>query len=304
MTKVLFLGTPKAAVPTLSGLVSAFEVGLVITQPDKPKGRSGKPTPSPVKIFAAEVGVTVAQPETSSELKAAIEDGGRFDVGVIVAYGRVLAGEVLALPTNGLLNLHFSLLPRWRGAAPVSRALIAGDTMSGVTIIRIDEGLDTGPVLTAQAVDVLPRENAGALTGRLAELGARLMVATIPEFLEGGIAPVDQTGDGATYAAKLTKEDRHLSIEGTPEEFVNRVRGLSPAPAATLEIDGEPHKVLEARIHHHHPDRGTWITADTVPVVAVGAAGVELVALQPSGKRIQSGADWVRGRQQGFGVVS
>jgi methionyl-tRNA formyltransferase len=248
--------------------------------------------------------MTVAQPETGQELIEAIEGGGEFDVGVVVAYGRLLGAGVLALPMSGLLNLHFSLLPRWRGAAPVARALIAGDTMTGVTIIQIDEGLDTGPVLTAQAVDVLSGENAGALTARLADLGSRLLVAALPGYLEGSITPVEQSGEGVTYAAKLTTEDRELASAASPEEFVNRVRGLAPTPAATLEIDGRPHKVLEALVHHHHPDPGTWESVDSTPVVAVGDGGVELVTLQPPGKRAQAGADWVRGRQRAFGVVS
>lgn len=304
MTRILFLGTPEAAVPTLARLASRFDVGLVITRPDRPKGRSGTPTPSPVKTFAADAAITVAQPETREELAEAIEAGGSFDVGVIVAYGRVLGADGLAHPENGLLNVHFSLLPRWRGAAPVSRALMAGDTMSGVTIIKIDEGLDTGAVLTAQAVDVLPGENAGSLTERLADLGARLVVAALPGYLDGTISPIDQTEDGVVYANKLTKEDRRLSTAVPADDFVNRVRGLAPTPAATIEIDGELHKVLEARMHDHHPDPGTWTAVDSVPVVAIGSEGVELVTLQPPGRRAQSGADWVRGRRQNSGVVS
>jgi len=304
MTRVVFLGTPEAAVPTLVELESTFDVGLVITQPDRPRGRSGTPVHSPVKAVASGAGMTLAQPETGQELAEAIEGGGEFDVGVVVAYGRLLGAGVLALPLNGILNVHFSLLPRWRGAAPVARALIAGDMMTGVTIIQIDEGLDTGPVLTAQAVDVLSEENAGALTERLAALGSRLLVAAIPGYLEGDITPIGQSGEGVTYAAKLTAEDRQLSSTASPETFVNRVLGLAPTPAATLEIDGRPHKVLEAVVHHHHPDPGTWVAVDSIPVVGVGNGGVELVTLQPPGKKAQAGADWVRGRQQAFGVVS
>src|SRR5690606_39699141 len=134
----------------------------------------------------------------------ALEAVGEFDLGDVVAYGRLLRPEVLALPVRGVLNVHFSLLPRWRGAAPVARALMAGDTMTGVTIIRLDEGLDTGPVLTAQLVDIHPSEDAGTLTDRLARLGARLLVSVIPGYLSGEVVPVPQTDDGVTYAEKIT----------------------------------------------------------------------------------------------------
>lgn len=304
MTRIVFLGTPDAAVPALAALTGEFDVGLVVTQPDRPKSRSGTPKASPVKIFALDAALTVSQPSTSAELVSAIEAAGDFDVGVIVAYGRILDSAVLALPTAGFLNLHFSLLPRWRGAAPVERALMAGDTMSGVTVIKIDEGLDTGPVLTAQAVDIFTDENGGELKGRLADLGARLIVTVLPGYLEGLVLPVDQTEEGATYAHKISSEDRLLAASPSATDFVNRVRALAPSPAATIEIDGQAHKVLGARRHDHEPVSGTWVVVDSVPVVSVGGGGVELVSLQPSGKTAQSGADWVRGRRREAGVVS
>ena len=304
MTRIVFLGTPDAAIPALATLTEEFDVGLVLTQPDRPRGRSGTPTAPPVKMFALDAELTVAQPSTSAELVSAVEAAGAFDVGVVVAYGRILRSELLALPTSGFLNLHFSLLPRWRGAAPVQRALMAGDTMSGVTVIKIDEGLDTGPVLTAQAVDIFPDENGGELTGRLADLGARLIVTVLPGYLDGSVVPVDQTEEGTTYADKISTDDRMVATSPSAADFVNRVRALAPSPAATIEIDGQTHKILEARRHHHVPVAGTWVVVDSVPVLGVGGGGVELVSLQPSGKTARSGADWVRGRRREAGVVS
>jgi methionyl-tRNA formyltransferase len=222
----------------------------------------------------------------------------------VVAYGRILDPPVLALPAAGFVNLHFSLLPRWRGAAPVERALIAGDTMTGVTVIKIDEGLDTGPVLTAQAVDINPDENGGELTGRLANLGGRLIVTVLAAYMSGSVAPVAQSDEGATYATKISADDRVLANSSSATEFVNRVRALAPSPAATIEIDGQAHKIFKARPHHHAPDDGTWVVVDSVPVLGVGAAGVELVSLQPSGKTPRSGEDWVRGRRTEAGVFS
>lgn len=303
MIRVVFLGTPAAAVPTLAGLVSRYDVGLVVTQPDRPRGRSRKPAPSAVKLAARERGLLVAQPESSSEIVEVISEHGPFDLGVVVAYGRVLSPEVLEMPGAGLLNVHFSLLPRWRGAAPVARALIAGDTMTGVTIIKIDEGLDTGPVLTAQAVDIAPEEDAGRLTERLAVVGGRLTVDQIPGFLSGTVTPVPQRDEGVTYAAKLTAADRPLNLDGSAQSFVAKVRGLSPTPGAVLGIDGEPHRVLAARPHDHAPSAGYWQDIDGSPVVAVGDGGVEIVTLQPPGKRPMDGAAWLRGLRVTSGRV-
>lgn len=304
MTRVFFLGTPDAAVPTLSALATRFDVGLVVTQPDRPKGRSDKPTPSAVKTAAFDLSIEVAQPESASELLEAVVAKGEFDLGVVVAYGRILKPEVLELPRQGLLNVHFSLLPRWRGAAPVERALMAGDPMTGVTIIKLDEGLDTGPVLTAQAVDIAASENGGDLTARLALLGARLVADVIPGYLAGDVEPVPQTDEGVEYAAKLASEDRALDPGGDSVEFVNRVRALAPNPGATLEIDGERFKILEARLAEAGPGEGHWVVEEGRILAGVGSGTVELVRVQPPGKRPMAGGDWLRGaRSQGGSIA-
>ena len=180
---------------------------------------------------------------------------------------------------------------------------MAGDTMTGVTIMQMDEGLDTGPVLTAQAVDVLAGESAGELTNRLAGLGARLLAQSVGPYLEGSALPVPQTDEGVTYASKIVAEDRPVDIGADPRSTVALVRGLSPSPAATLEIDGDRHKVLMARETEAEVEPGTWQAVEGVPVVGVRGGGVELVSLQPPGRNPQSGADWVRGRHADHGVV-
>lgn len=305
MTRIVFLGTPEAAIPALGILSERFEVGLVVTQPDRPRGRSGTPQPPPVRERAEQLGIPVAQPERRAEIAPAISHAGTFDLGVVVAYGMILDPEVLSLPEAGLLNAHFSLLPRWRGAAPVQRALMAGDAMTGVTIIKLDEGMDTGPVLIAQAVDIDPEENAGGLTERLAALGARLLASVVPRYLSGEIEPVPQSDEGVTYARKITAEDRPLDLAAQPADFVAHVRALAPEPGATLEIDGERHKILRARYSDWAPQPGNWMAHDDdFPVVAAGGGGVELVELQPPGKRPQGGADWVRGRRRSRGRVA
>lgn len=303
MTRVVFLGSPEAAVPSLVSVAAAHDVLAVVTQPDRPKGRSGRPVPTPVKETALVEGLTVLEPASRSELFEAIDSVGPFELGVVVAYGRLLGPEVLALASTGFLNVHFSLLPRWRGAAPVERALMAGDTMTGVTIIELDEGLDTGPVLTAQAVDIEPGENAGSLTRRLAEVGGRLLVSVIPQYLTGELEPIPQSDEGAVYAGKITAADRSLDPHAARREIVDHVRALSPEPGATLSIDGVRHKILDARPHEASPPPGTWIGVGGVPVVGTSDGGVELVTLQPPGKTPQEGAAWLRGRRSQGGEV-
>lgn len=303
MTRVAFLGTPHAAVPTLRALASEYEVALVVTQPDRPKGRSGKPVPPPVKEAAKELSLPVAQPSTGPELAEELTAVQPLEAGIVVAYGRILRPEALEMARSGFLNVHFSLLPRWRGAAPVERALMAGDEMTGVTIMILDEGLDTGPVLTAQAIDIPPGDDAGMLTDRLARLGARLLVTALGGYLEGELQPQQQTDDGAVYAEKITRHDRNLDVTWTVDEFVNRVRGLSPDPAATLEIDGKPHKIFRASAHEASPEIGTWEAHGGVPVVGVADGGVSLVELQPPGKNRQPAEDWLRGRRRTGGTV-
>lgn len=301
--RVVFLGTPGAAVPTLDALVVDHDVGLVITQPDRPRGRTGTPQPPPVKERAAEHGIDVAQPTTAADLADAIEEQGPFDVGVVVAFGRILRAEVLERPRHGMVNVHFSLLPRWRGAAPVVRALMAGDTMIGATIMKLDEGLDTGPIISAQAIDIPPGDDAGMLTDRLATMGARLLARELPRYLSGELEPVAQTDEGATYAHKIEKNDRPIDVHAKAESIVAQVRALSPSPAATLEIDGQVHKVLATRVSKHEVETGTWSDVEGRPVVGVSDGSIELLVVQPPGKTPQSGADWLHGRRRSGGVV-
>jgi len=303
MTRLVFLGTPASAVPTLERLARRHDVGLAITQPDRPKGRSAKPVAPPVKVAASKLGVDLAQPATRQELLDVIRAHDPFDVGVVVAYGRILRPEVLEIPRRGYLNVHFSLLPRWRGAAPVARALMTGDTMTGITIIELDERLDTGPVLTAQAIDILPGENAGELTSRLSTLGATLLDQVLDSFVDGSLLAVPQSDDGVTYAQKIEKDDRSLTWSEGAANWVNRIRGLSPSPAAVLDIDDVAHKVLGARTHEARIEPGTWEARDDQLVIGTGDGSVEILELQPSGKDAMSGGAWLRGRRADSGVV-
>jgi methionyl-tRNA formyltransferase len=304
MTRIAFLGTPEAALPTLQALSGRYDVPLVATQPDRAGGRGRALSPPPVKSEAARLGVEVTQPESSEAVVRALESAGGLDLAVVVAFGRILTPAALAVPARGVLNVHFSLLPRWRGAAPVARAIMEGDTMSGVTIIRLDEGLDTGPVLTAQAVDIGSEEVAGELTTRLAGLGARLLSDIIPSYLSGDLEPVPQSEEGMTYAAKIEPGDRPIRVDGARRSEIDRVRALSPEPGAVLVIDAVAHQVLRARRHPTAPEPGTWAGVDGVPVVGLADGGVELVELLPPGKRPMSGEAWLRGRRKSTGSVA
>ena len=304
MSRIVFLGTPNAAVPTLEAVAASHDVGAVITRPDRARGRSSRLLPSPVKSSASALGLAVSQPSSAEELLDVLESQGPFDLGVVVAYGVILRAAAIELPAAGFLNVHFSLLPRWRGAAPVARALMAGDQMTGVTIIRIDEGLDTGPVLTAQAVDIGPGDSRGELTDRLASLGARLILESIEPYLEHRLVPVKQASEGSTYAPKLAPSDRILSPEMTAGAVVNRVRALSPTPGATFEIDGATVKILDVAENSTEVKRGRWKEVAGVPVVGVGGGSVEIQVIQPPGKRPMSGASWLRGRDRTAGVVA
>ncbi|MDF2729740.1 MAG: methionyl-tRNA formyltransferase [Acidimicrobiia bacterium] len=304
MSRVAFLGTPEAALPTLRSLAADHDVAVVITQPDREKGRGRAMSPPPVKLEGDRLGLPVVQPSSTGEVKEALESAGNLDVAVVVAYGRILKPDALAVPAAGMVNLHFSLLPRWRGAAPVSRALMAGDPMTGVTIFRLDEGLDTGPVLTAQAVDIDDEETAGDLTSRLAALGARLMTGAIPPYLDGGLEPVPQSDEGLVYASKIEPQERVIKVSGSRVEEVNRIRGLSPEPGASLIIDGETHQVLQARLHEAVPEPGRWMEFGGVPVAGLADGGVQLVTLLPPGKRPMSGESWLRGRRRDRGSIA
>ncbi|MFZ0014818.1 MAG: methionyl-tRNA formyltransferase [Acidimicrobiia bacterium] len=304
MARLVFMGTPQAAVPTLTTIAQAHDVALVVTQPDRPRGRSKRLVAPPVKEAALEHDLVVAQPEDHHGLETAINEAGPFDLGVVVAYGRILRPEILRLPEHGLVNVHFSLLPRWRGAAPVARALMAGDPMTGITIMKVDEGLDTGPVLTAQAIDIGPTENADQLTGRLAILGARLLAGSIKPYLSGDLVPERQVDEGATYADKIEAADRPINPADSLEEVLNQVRALSPVPAATLGIDGKPHKLLRARASKRRPPQGTWQILEGSPVVGLSDGGMEILALQPPGKRVVEGVEWARGRRDDGGVLT
>lgn len=312
--RVVFLGTPDFACASLSALVQAgHAVVAVVTQPDRPVGRGGQLAPSPVKRLAAGLGFLVLQPRRVKHPEAvAALQALAPDLLVTAAFGQILSPEVLAIPRRGALNVHASLLPRYRGAAPIHRAVLAGEPETGVTIMWMDSGLDTGDMLTWRAVPIAPTDTAGAVHDRLAALGAELLVAAL-ELIDAGQAPrIPQNHEQATYAAKLERQDERIDWTEPAAATVNRVRGLSPWPGAyttfrtgTLKIwQAQALSIAAAPTVSAGPTLPTGAAPGTFlgilkgegPAVAAGAGeAVILLQVQPEGRRPMTGAAWAAG---------
>ncbi len=298
--RAVFYGTPVEAVPSLQALVNLAEVPLVVTRPDRPRGRSGAPQPPPVKEAARALGLEVSQPERAGR------DVERMrtlapDVAVVVAYGQILPPDLLAVPPHGFVNVHFSLLPRWRGASPVVRAILAGDGVTGVTLMQLDAGMDTGPVLAVSPTRVGDDETAGELTGRLAVVGAALLAEHLPAWVAGEITPRPQPEAGATAAARVRVEEAFVDPTRHRAAAVLRaVRAFDPRPGAWTEMDGGRLKLWRARPAGGAGPGPGVAAAGEGGVVLLGAADgpVELVEVQPEGRHRMAAGDWMRGRRR------
>jgi methionyl-tRNA formyltransferase len=295
--RIVFMGTPDFAVPTLRAILAAgHQVTAVYTRAPRPAGRGMAERKSPVHVIADQAGLPVLTPRS---LKDATEQHAfaahRADVGVVVAYGLILPRPVLEGPHGGCVNLHASALPRWRGAAPISRAIMAGDGSTAATVMRMDEGLDTGPICLAEPVPIGPDMTAGELHDVLAERGAALMVQALAAIERGALPCTPQPATGITYAAKIDKAETGIDFTRSAREVHNHVRGLSPFPGAWFAA-GEKReriKVLRSRIASASGPPGTVL--DGVPTVACGEGAVQLVELQRAGKRPMSAEEVLRG---------
>jgi len=292
--RAAFFGTPAAAVPALAALSSTMSVELVVTRPDRPRGRSGTPQPPPVKEAAAAWGLPVEQPVRATEVSGLLEG---IDLAVVVAYGQILPEDMLAIPAHGFINVHFSQLPRWRGAAPVARAILAGDTETGVDIIQLDAGMDTGPIVARISVAIGPDETTGTLTARLAGIGADLLAETVPSILDESATSSAQSEEGARVAAKLTAQDARLVPDTMPaEDCVRAVRAFNPNPGAWGMLDGERLKVWEARVATDvEVPAGEMSLHHGLPVVGTPEGSMQLVEVQAAGKSRMAAAVWGRG---------
>jgi methionyl-tRNA formyltransferase len=301
--RVAFLGNDPWSVPPLEALAGEPEIdlALAVTNPPKPAGRGDEPTPTSVAEAARRLGVKVHeangvnQGSGFSALHAASPDAL-----VVVAYGQLLSRDVLEIAPLGASNLHFSLLPRWRGAAPVQHAILAGDEVTGVSVIRMDAGLDTGPVLGELVDPIRPEDDAGSLGARLARLGGMLLVGVVRQLAAGGLPARKQDDRKATYAPKLGSDARTLDWGRPAPDVVRRVRALAPEPGATTTFRGGPLKVLSAAVAgdaaHGSSRRGEVVAADARGVAVAASDGVvRLLEVAPAGRKRMPAGDWARG---------
>lgn len=289
--KIVFMGTPDFSVPVLEALHQAHEIVAVYCQPPRPAGRGKADRPSPVQARAEALGLPVRHPlslrsaEVVAEL-AALET----DVAVVVAYGLILPQAVLDAPRLGCLNIHASLLPRWRGAAPIHRAIMAGDAETGVCIMQMEAGLDTGPVLLREALAIGPQETTAELHDRLSVLGARLILQALERLPK--LRPEPQADQGVTYAAKIDKAEARVDFTRPAVEVDRLIRGLSPFPGAWIEIKGERVKLLRSRLAEGQGVPGQVLGGFTI---ACGTGAVEVLEAQREGKRPMAAAEVLRG---------
>ena len=290
--RIVFMGTPEFSVPVLEALVAAgHDVVCVYCQPPRPAGRGKKPRPTPVQARAEAMGLPVRHPVSLKDPQEQADFASlSADVAVVVAYGLILPQAILNAPEHGCLNIHASLLPRWRGAAPIHRAVMAGDAETGICIMQMDAGLDTGPVLLREATVIGDLETTGDLHDRLSEIGAALVVEALTQL--GSLTPEPQAEAGVTYAAKIDKAEARIDW-AQPSETVDRlIRGLSPFPGAWCEIAGERVKLLRSRLADGHGAPGEVLGGLRV---ACGSGAVEVLEAQRPGKRAMAAGEFLRG---------
>ncbi len=303
MLRLAFMGTPEFAVPALRALHTAgHTIAAVYTQPPKPSGRGQRLQFSPVQMFAAAHGLPIFTPKTLRTAEAQAEFAAlELDVAIVAAYGLILPPLILAAPRHGCLNIHASLLPRWRGAAPIHRAILAGDAETGITIMQMDAGLDTGAMLRRSALPIPLRDTAGELHDRLTVLGADLIVPTLADHVAGRLTPEPQPADGVTYAAKLQKSEGALNWSQPAMALDRQVRGLQPWPGTFFRHQDETVKLLAATIAAGRGAPGTVL--DSQATIACGQDAVRLLKVQRAGKAPVSGVDFLNGLRLGAGAV-
>lgn len=305
--KILFFGTPDFSVPTLRALIDApgIQVGAVLTQPDRPSGRGGKITMSPIKELALAHTIPVFQPTSLRKefgnLREELDRLGPFDLGVVIAFGQILPKDVLEFPKHGCVNIHASLLPRWRGAAPIQRALQAGDSETGVCMMRMDEGLDTGAVYSEHRVPITPSDTGATLHDTLASLGASHIVSTVQQIASNSLQAIPQPSEGVTYASKITTEECRIDWSRSAREIALSVRAFSPWPGCFTMWRGKRLKILFAseskRSHTPTPTAGTIALArgERIEITCGDGNSLNVSDLQLEGKKRMSASEFLRG---------
>jgi methionyl-tRNA formyltransferase len=296
---VVFMGSPDFALPVLKMLADHYQVVGVVTQPDRPSGRGKKMTPPAIKLEAERLGLPVIQPAKLREpgVLEILKDWAP-QVILVAAFGQILRQDVLDLPEHGCVNVHASLLPRWRGAAPIQAAILAGDAQTGITIMRMDAGLDSGPILSQSAIPILDEDTAGSLSDKLAGLGASLLQETLPEYLSGRIAPRAQDESQVTRAPMLDRAQGEIDFALTADHLARRVRAYHPWPGCFTMLHGEILKIHRA---HALPARsavpGARLVAEGKPAFGTGEGLLVMDELQPAGKRRMSGDEFLSGNR-------
>lgn len=296
MTRIVFMGSPDFAVPSLQALARHYHIVGVVTQPDRQAGRGRDLKSPPIKTLALELGLPIIQPKKLRD-SSAMEQLRLWapDLIVVAAFGQILRPDVLALPPRGCINVHASLLPRWRGAAPIQAALLAGDSQTGVTIMLMDKGVDTGAIISQLAISIEEDDTGGSLFDKLSHLGADLLIKTLPRYISGELHPQPQNESEATYAPMLKKEDGLLDFTRPAEELARRVQAFNPWPGAFMDFDGTLLKIHRARAEAG--EASAWQRLIVQGQAAVGARGGLLILdeVQPAGKKSMSGKAFLSG---------
>jgi methionyl-tRNA formyltransferase len=295
-TRIVFMGSPDFAVPSLRALAAVYPVVGVVTQPDREAGRGRTLVAPPVKVAAFEMGLPIIQPEKlrAPEALAQLQSWSP-DLIVVAAFGQILRPAVLDLPRLGCLNVHGSLLPRWRGAAPIQAAILAGDRETGITIMKMDSGVDTGPMLAQRAIPINTDDTAGSLFEKMSVLGAVLLLETLPPYIVDQIQPRHQPEAGVTHAPMLKKEDGLLDFTQSAEELARRVRAFNPWPGAYFGWQGGPLKVHAAHAIEGQAEPGAHLIQEKLPAIGTGEGLLVLDVLQPAGKKLMSGKAFLAG---------
>ena len=294
--KIVFMGSPDFALPVLKGLKDHFDVVGVVTQPDRASGRGRELKAPPVKILALDLGLPIIQPEKLKQPEAMEQlRAWNPDLIVVAAFGQILKKDVLDLPRHGCINVHASLLPRWRGAAPINAAILHGDEETGVTIMQMDVGLDTGAILAKRSIRLTPTDSAGSVFRTLSTLGADLLIETLPRWVAGEITPQTQDDSRATYAPMLKKEDGRLDLTHDVYELERRIRAFNPWPGAFMEIDGTLLKVQRAHVGEGNVSVGQRLVVEDQPAVGARGGALILDEVQPAGKKPMSGKSFLAG---------
>jgi len=302
-SRIVFMGTPPLAVSALRACLDLGEVPVVITQPDKPRHRRQSVSPSAVKEFALGAGIPVLQPPKLRD-PAFLEHLKllRPDVCVVTAYGKILPEDLLALPAHGCVNLHASLLPRFRGAAPIQWAIASGDEKTGVCLMKMDAGLDTGPVLACEETPIRPDETFDSLQSTLAELGGQVLRKYLPPYLRGVLAAVPQRSEDAVHAPILKREDGRLDFSRSASELERRIRAFDPWPGSFTAIGGKALKVHRARVESGTGEPGEVLSIAPALEVACGRGSLVLLEVQPEGKRSMSAQEFLAGHPIAIGA--